>query len=115
MAIIQMPEILLIVLFSIILLFGELFSVVVFPFNLPSPIFNSIGAVFLVKFLLDLFTFMDRTIKLNINFPYEIIFGIIGFWVFMIVLIVGYIKIFSRNSKRNNKKRYKRERKSSKN
>jgi len=89
-------NIVLIIIISIIFLIGELFDALIFPFNLPAPLFNAIGSVFLVSFIFRVFMLVDLIIEENV---FRIISGFSFFvypLVFLIVLISGYIAIFSR-------------------
>jgi len=87
-------NIMIIVIMSILFLISELFSCLLFPFDLPAPIFAAIGSLFLVTFGLKVAEFVDKVTELhfyeklnNISF---IIYGI----VFILVLIGGYFEVF---------------------
>lgn len=82
-----------IVVFTVLVLISELFSVLAFPFNLPAPLFNAIGGLFLVKFVFDLIIFVDSTIKMPANLPYEIFRNLAYVLVFLFVIVIGYVKI----------------------
>ena len=83
-----------IIILSIILFLGELFSAFIFPFNLPYPIFNALGSIFLVTFIFRIFAQIPTTAQITQQITYyhqsELILLIAT-----IVLIVGYIKIFT--------------------
>jgi len=50
----------LLILISVIFLVGDLFGALAFPLNLPGPVFGAVGAVFLVMFLLRLFSLVGE-------------------------------------------------------
>lgn len=83
----------LILFFSVILFLGELFSVFSFPFNLPYPLFNALGSIFVVTFIFRIFSLI-RTFEPNVIFPFTYFRTPITCLVFFIVLIVGYVKVF---------------------
>jgi len=86
-----------IILFSLLMAGGELFSVLMPPFNLPFPLFNAIGSIFLIKFFFNIFVFVDTQL-INVSIPgvritLKQLFIIIAAIVFLIVLISGYVKL----------------------
>jgi hypothetical protein len=86
-----------IILFSLLMAGGELFSVLMLPFNLPYPLFNAIGSIFLIKFLFNILVFVNTQL-VNVSLPevritIKQLFVIIAAIVFLIVLISGYVKI----------------------
>ncbi|VVB77931.1 Uncharacterised protein [uncultured archaeon] len=89
-----------IIIFTILLLIGELFSVLGFPLNLPAPLFSAIGGVFLVKFIFDLIIFIDSIIKIPGSIPYDTFRNLAYVLVFLLVIIIGYAKIFLEAGKR---------------
>ena len=88
-------NILLIFTFSIIFTVGEVFGSFRFPSNLPAPIFNAIGSLFLLNFLFKIFNLVgnfstiDTFEKLTkaLLFLYPI--------VFLLVIIGGYVSILT--------------------
>ncbi|HOC78547.1 MAG TPA: hypothetical protein PLP47_03955 [Methanofastidiosum sp.] len=88
-------NILLIFTFSIIFTVGEVFGSFRFPSNLPSPIFNAIGSLFLLNFLFKIFNLVgnfstiDTFEKLTKALPF--LYPII----FLLVLIGGYVSILT--------------------
>jgi len=89
-------NIVLIIIISVMLLIGELFDAIIFPFNLPAPLFNAVGSVFLVSFIFRVFMLVDLIIEENV---FHVISGFSFFVypiVFLVVLVSGYIAIFSR-------------------
>jgi len=88
-------NILLIFTFSIIFTVGEVFGSFRFPSNLPSPIFNAIGSLFLLNFLFKIFNLVgnfstiDTFEKLTKALPF--LYPII----FLLVLFGGYVSILT--------------------
>lgn len=85
----------LLILITVLLIFGDIFFMLGFPFNIPAPIFSAFGSVFLIRFLFNLFYFINTFIKPPINERWvESFYLLISTIVFFIVLIVGYINVF---------------------
>lgn len=89
----------LIILFSIIFSFGELFSIFKFPFNLPYPIFNGIGSIFLVTFLFRILSLIGGITSQDFFLPFRLMEPWVYPLVLLIVLIVGYVRILKYLSK----------------
>ena len=81
--------------FSIIFTVGDVFGSFRFPSNLPAPIFNAIGSLFLLNFLFKIFNLVgnfstiDTFEKLTKALPF--LYPII----FLLVLIGGYVSILT--------------------
>lgn len=84
----------LIITFTLILFIGEIFGILVFPLNLPSPLFNGVGSILLVRFVFNILIFVDSLTGIHLAIPYELLYILIAFLVLIIVIIVGYIEIF---------------------
>jgi hypothetical protein len=84
-----------IVIFTILLMIGELFAVLIFPFNLPAPLFSAIGSVFLVEFIFELIIFINKLTKTPMDIPFNLLYIIVSAIVFIVILIAGYVKIFT--------------------
>ncbi len=89
----------LIILMFLIFLFGEIFNALIFPLNLPAPLFNASGSVLLVTFLFRIFTLIDILLNEKIFQIFNKISFLIYPFVFIIVLISGYITIFTKLSR----------------
>ena len=87
-------NILFIVLISIVLLFGELFSVLIFPFNVFYPLFNAVGGALWVVFIFRLFEFIDSMTDAGLIELFGQFYGPAIVLVFVIVIIVGYVHVF---------------------
>jgi hypothetical protein len=85
----------LILLFSILFLFGEIFAALSFPLSLPGPVFNAFGGVFLVMFLLRILIFVDGLTGITLFGVLESLAQTFYLIVFFATLIGGYIGIFS--------------------
>jgi hypothetical protein len=83
----------LLVLITIAFLIGEIFNALIFPLNLPAPLFNAAGAVLLAGFLIRIFALFDILLDNNIFHFLDTLSFIIYPFVFIIVLIGGYILI----------------------
>jgi hypothetical protein len=94
-----------IVFFSIILTFGDIFNILIFPYNLPAPLLNATGSIFLIRFLFNMFNFVTSILGILININLEKTYILVVIIVFLIILIVGYIGIFLKISKRSSEKK----------
>ncbi|MFH2020168.1 MAG: hypothetical protein ABIJ34_02075 [archaeon] len=81
---------------TIFLLLGDVFFEIIFPFSLPAPIFSAFGAVFLVRFFFSIFGVIDNLLSVHITSYFDFLKYIIYPIVFLVVIIVGYVKIFVR-------------------
>jgi hypothetical protein len=86
---------LLIISFTLILMIGEMFEVLVFPFNLPYPIFNATGWTLLLNFLFKIIEIVFSIVDINQSIPLAWIYLIISILVFIMILITGYVKIIA--------------------
>ena len=89
----------LIIVMSITFLFGEVFNALIFPFNLPAPLFNASASVLLVAFLFRIFSLIDIILDEQILLIFNRIAFIVYPLVFMMVMIGGYIAILVKLSK----------------
>jgi len=89
-------NILLIVAMSLIFLLGDVFGALFFPLNLPAPLFNAIGSVFLVVFIFRIFEMLELMINVKIFGVFRELMPFIYPLVFIIVLVVGYVILFAR-------------------
>jgi hypothetical protein len=85
----------LIVIFSVIFLIGEIFGYLMFPLNIPSPLFNAVGGALLIQFVFQLLSYVTSLAKIKLEFPLSLaeIENIVIILVFIIVLVVGYVHI----------------------
>jgi len=89
----------LIIVMSIAFLFGEVFNALIFPFNLPAPLFNASASVLLVAFLFRIFSLIDIILDEQILLIFNRNAFIVYPLVFIMVLIGGYIAILVKLSK----------------
>jgi hypothetical protein len=83
-----------IILFSILLYIGELFSIFIFPLNTPAPFFNAIGGIFLAEFIFKIFYMLGDVLNQNAFFTFKLLEPLAYILIFFLVIIFGYIKIF---------------------
>jgi hypothetical protein len=89
-------NILLIFLIAAFLLIGEIFNTLTFPFILPGPIFNALGAVLIVALIFRIFTLADSITEEDISQILDPLSILVYPLVFIIVLLIDYIGIFAR-------------------
>lgn len=101
----------LIIIFSVIFLIGEIFGYLMFPLNIPSPLFNAVGGALLIQFVFKLLKFIlnATNIKIDLGISLAEIENIIIIIVFIIVLVVGYVHIIIDATKPKKKKHILRE------
>jgi len=90
----------LIIIFSVLFMFGDIFAAFKFPFNLPFPLFNAVASVLLVSFILRIMAFIDSFYALGIAPTLEFVKLILYPLTFIVVLIAGYLSIFSKPEKK---------------
>jgi len=83
-----------IIIMSFILLVGELFYVLPFPFNLPSPVISAFGSLFVINFIFNVFALADEITETKIFATFEFIKYVLYIVVFLGVIVFGYIGIF---------------------
>ena len=83
-----------IILISVLLYLGELFFIFAFPFNLPAPIFNAFGGVFLIVFLFRIFYLIGNMINNPWFFSFDYLKSGIYLLIFFLIIIFGYVNIF---------------------
>jgi len=98
-----------IIIFSVILLIGEIFWNLDYPFNLPSPILNCLGGILLVNFIFKLFRFTGGLIGQGVFEPFYLLETLIYLIVILAILGGGYIGIFVKHSKEISKEEKKKE------
>lgn len=92
-----------VIIFSIFFYLGELFALFKFPINLPKPIFNALGGIFLVGFIFNIFYFIDVILNLNVFMGFINLESLVIIIVPSIILLVGYIEIFKELIPKNKK------------
>jgi len=83
----------LLIIIAIVFLVADIFGVVAFPLNLPSPIIRAIGSVFFIVFVLRFIQWVDTIALTNLYIPFSLISVIIVPFVFLVVLASGYYHI----------------------
>ncbi|MDP3918622.1 MAG: hypothetical protein Q8Q35_01815 [Nanoarchaeota archaeon] len=92
-----------IIFFTVFFLVGEIFNVLKFPWNIPGPIFNAIGALLMVTFFLSIFNLLGTVVDSTLATVFTELAPMASFVVFFIVLIVGYVKVFKSMPMKKNK------------
>ncbi len=100
-------NLLLIVLLSILFMFGGIFDALGFPLNLPAPIFRAFGGFFLVLFLFKIFDFINQYLRIPENSVLNQIYPLIPIIVFIAVLVIGYVIILTSSGRIKSKKTHK--------
>jgi len=90
----------LIIIFSVLFMFGDLFATFQFPFNLPFPLFNAAASVLVISFILAILAFIDSFYALGIGEVLPLLKLILYPLMFIVVLIAGYLSIFSKPEKK---------------
>jgi len=85
----------LLVFFTIIFLFGDLFEAFDFPFSIPFPLFNAYGSILVISFIFQIISFAVSAGQGLYNSLTDLMI-IISAIVAIITLISGYARIFSR-------------------
>lgn len=86
----------LVIIFSLLFMIGEVFRTLDYPFNIPFPIFNAIGSVLLVSFIIRIILFVNDFYALGIEGAIAILNVILYPLVFLVVLLTGYASIYWR-------------------
>jgi len=97
----------LLVMLGILFGIGELFGALQFPLNLPAPVFNAIGAVYLVTFIFRVFGLVENVVGFGFPGIFRWLSYLISVIVFVIVIIVGYVMIFTEIGKKKHKEKHK--------
>jgi len=85
----------LLIIMALLFAFGELFGALQLPFNLPAPVFNAIGAVFLLRFVYRVIDFAEETVGVSMPSQFELIQSLLIPIVFILVIVIGYIIVLS--------------------
>lgn len=85
----------LIIVLSVLFMIAEVFETFSYPYNLPFPAINAFASALLVLFLIRLLEFLDVYFTLGISSAIAILELILYPLVFIIVIVTGYLSIFS--------------------
>ena len=83
----------LLLLIGIIIFIADIFGAFPFPMNLPAPIIKATGSVFIIAFVLRVFSWVDSATGNNIYHYFWLLSFVIVPVVFIIVLLAGYYEI----------------------
>jgi hypothetical protein len=78
---------------ALFMLFAGVFDELSFPLNLPAPLLNAIGSLFIVGFFLKMFYFISQSTPVKVYLYLESVYGLIYLCVFLAVLLAGYLDI----------------------
>lgn len=85
----------LLILISLFFLAADIFSSIVFPFSLPAPLFNAIGSIFVVTFVIRVLKFIDSLLGAKLFSIFTWLSFVVYPLIFLLVLVIGYLNIFS--------------------
>jgi hypothetical protein len=88
-------NVLLLFLMGVFFMLGEIFWVLIFPFNLPSPLFNAVGSIFSVTFAFKIMILIQDITAAILYWIIQDYGWVIYGGIFVITLIIGYIVIFA--------------------
>ncbi|MDP2926369.1 MAG: hypothetical protein Q8N99_08380 [Nanoarchaeota archaeon] len=88
-------NIIIIILFILLFIAASVLETLVFPYNLPGPLLNAIGGWLLVYFIFDMFNVIKKFIFVPDEIPIKQIYYLTSIIVFIIILVIGYIKILA--------------------
>jgi hypothetical protein len=83
----------LIIIFCIIFLIAEIFYYLIFPLNIPGPLFNAVGGALLIEFAFKLLIFITNLSNVVLNIPLDFIERVVIIIVFIVVLVIGFVRI----------------------
>lgn len=89
----------LVVIFSVLFTVGDVFAALPLPLSLPFPLFNAAGAVLLVSFILRMIGFIDTFYSIGLGPSLSFVKLILYPLTFVVVLIAGYLSLFSGSGK----------------
>jgi len=87
-----------IVLFALLFLFGEIFKIMDFPYNLPWPLLDAVGSLFLITFIFNVIFFVNRFVLIPQVINFNMLYILIASLTFILVVLVGYIKLLMDSS-----------------
>jgi hypothetical protein len=91
----------LIIIFSVLFMLGDIFATFAYPFNLPFPLFNAAASVLLVSFIISIMGFINSFYALGIGQSLQLVKLILYPLTLLVVLIAGYLSLFSKPQERN--------------
>ncbi|KQC10492.1 MAG: hypothetical protein APR55_09105 [Methanolinea sp. SDB] len=84
-----------IIIFSVLFMVADVFSSFPLPANLPYPVFNAVASVLLVTFLLSMLQYFNEYFALGFGGVLDTLTVILIPLVLVVVLIAGYVAIFT--------------------
>ncbi|MBU0906966.1 MAG: hypothetical protein KKE05_02300 [Nanoarchaeota archaeon] len=89
---------------SVLFLAADFFRVLQFPYNLPCPIINAFAYVYLTSFLFELIPLVEYLAKTEMPWDFGLLRAILAVSVFALVAVMGYVNIFIKKYRKENKK-----------
>lgn len=103
----------LLVAMSLLFMIADVFFALIFPFNLPAPLFSSFAALLLSKFIFTIFLVIDKMIMTKLFSSLLPLTFLVYPVVFLAVLIGGYVSIFVKMVKKKKPKKPKKKKEKS--
>jgi hypothetical protein len=88
------------ILLSLVFFVGDLFAVFGFPVNVPAPIFRAIASVMLVAFIFRVLRLLEEIAGESVFSFVYMLAPFIYMLVFLLVIVLGYLSLFSRSRRR---------------
>jgi magnesium-transporting ATPase (P-type) len=85
----------LIIILSILFMIADIFHTFSFPMNLPGPLFSATASIFLIAFLFNIIAYFHQTFEWPIFPSLQIVEFLAYPLIFVIVLLAGYMSVFS--------------------
>ncbi|HVP94623.1 MAG TPA: hypothetical protein VMS89_05550 [Methanoregulaceae archaeon] len=89
-----------IIIFVIFLMIAEIFYSFPFPADLPGPVFSGIGTLFFLAFIFNILRYIDRQYTIGLFPGFSLFIPLIYLIIFILILISGYVRIFTRLPRR---------------
>lgn len=88
-------NLLIIIILSVLFYLGELFFIFRFPMNILAPMFEALGAIFLVEFIFQIFYMIGDVLGQNPFFAFRFLKPFAFILVFILVITFGYIRVLT--------------------
>jgi magnesium-transporting ATPase (P-type) len=88
-------NIILIIILCILFMIADIFHTFSFPMNLPGPLFSATASVFLIAFLFNIIAYFHQTFEWLVFPSLQIVEFLAYPLIFVIVLLAGYMSVFS--------------------
>ena len=85
------------ILIGILFLIGSIFMLLMFPFDLPGPLFSATGGFMLSNFIFKIFALINSLLAEKVFDMLISLSNYVSLIIFVLVLLIGYIDILVRN------------------